>query len=248
MKKSVMIFLLALLLVVATFPLSEARAAIALPEGRVLDEAHNQGYIDWSGSVYYRTLYHRDSICPSGCYEEITEIPNGHFVSGSFQRDLLYFEVAVATARSAGFGTVVLAACGASTSVNVDFGNGTTPGIMSIPLTVPAGCRTWSLTASGGAVDLRSVDANYGPEPTSTPTPIPTSTRTFTPTSTLTFTPTSTRTFTPTSTLTFTPTYTGTPLPTSTQTATNTATSTGTSTSTALPSVDRHHDRHSGSN
>src|SRR5664279_1272662 len=93
-----------LLLVVATFPLSKVWAAIALLEGRTYDEAHDQGYIDWSGSVSYADLYHRDSICSSGCTENATLISNGSTVSGAFDRDLTNFDLQVATAPGAGFG------------------------------------------------------------------------------------------------------------------------------------------------
>ena len=34
--------------------------AYALPEGRSYDQAHNLGYIDWSGSVQYVFITHRD--------------------------------------------------------------------------------------------------------------------------------------------------------------------------------------------
>ncbi|MFO3796172.1 MAG: hypothetical protein ACK8QZ_02665, partial [Anaerolineales bacterium] len=41
--------------------------ALPLPEGRTLDEGHDVGLIDWSGSVGYVNLNHKDGICPSGC-------------------------------------------------------------------------------------------------------------------------------------------------------------------------------------
>ncbi len=226
-----------LLLVVATFPLSKVWAAIALLEGRTYDEAHDAGYIDWSGSISYADLYHRDSICPTGCTENATLISNGSTVSGAFDRDLTNFDVQVATAPGAGFGVAVITACSASTSVDLNIGNGSTPGYMKIFMTVPSGCRTWSMRSSGGVIYFRAVDASYVPEiptPTYTPTPTftytPTFTQTFTPTATATGTPPPTFTFTPTFTQTFTPTATdtGTPQPTFTFTPTFTQTSTGT--------------------
>ena len=35
-------------------------AAYSLPEGRTYDQAHNTGYIDWSGSAQYVYITHRD--------------------------------------------------------------------------------------------------------------------------------------------------------------------------------------------
>ena len=35
-------------------------AAVALQEGRTYDQAHDLGYIDWSGSAQYVYITHRD--------------------------------------------------------------------------------------------------------------------------------------------------------------------------------------------
>ena len=80
--------------------------ATALPEGRTYDQAHNTDFIDWTGTVYYQNLYHRDGtqlppeegslLCGSGCTESVTRINSGSSVSGSFQRDVTYFEAMVA--------------------------------------------------------------------------------------------------------------------------------------------------------
>ena len=53
--------------------------ASALPEGRTLDEEHNNGLIDWNGSVSYTTIYHRDGVC--NCDENVTRINSGSSVS-----------------------------------------------------------------------------------------------------------------------------------------------------------------------
>jgi hypothetical protein len=208
-------------------------AAYALPEGRTYDQAHNSGYIDWSGPVQYVYITHRDgsslppeeggAYCGSGCSEWVTRLGNGGRASGSFDRNVSYFEVMVAFTPEGGVGTATLSACSASASWYL-YNSSSTPGFVSMILAVPSGCRSWSLTASGGFVDFRSIDVEYrGPPNTATPTAsrtptfTPTITRTptapFTPslTPTLTFTPT--MTFTPTATFTNTPSPTPTPLP-----------------------------------
>ncbi|MBL7941572.1 MAG: hypothetical protein JNM00_02340, partial [Flavobacteriales bacterium] len=208
-------------------------AAFALPEGRIYDQAHNSGYIDWSGSAQYVYITHRDgtslpieeggTYCGSGCSEWVTRLGNGGRASGSFDRNVSYFEVMVEFTPEGGVGTAVLQACSASLSWYL-YNNTSLPGYVSMILAVPSGCRSWSLTASGGFVDFRSIDVTYsGPPNTATPTASrtptfpPTITRTptatFTPslTPTLTFTPT--MTFTPTATFTNTPSPTPTPLP-----------------------------------
>jgi len=208
-------------------------AAYSLPEGRTYDQAHNLGYIDWSGPVQYVYITHRDgsslppeeggASCGSSCSEWVTRLGNGGTSSGSFDRNVSYFEVMVEFTREGGVGTATLQACSASMSWYL-YNNTSLPGYVSMILAVPAGCRSWSLSASGGFVDFRSIDVEYsGPPNTVTPTPsrtptftptiIRTPTATFTPslTPTLTFTPT--MTFTPTATFTNTPSPTPTPLP-----------------------------------
>ena len=242
MKKFLFVFLL-LLTIVSTFifPVGSVHAAIALPEGRTHDQAHDTGYIDWSGSVQYTYFRHRDNVylppdegsvyCGSGCWEWVTYIPNGASVSGSFQRDVTYFEVMLAFEYTGdGVGSAIIRACSATRTVDLRRSNNTTPGFLSIDLSVPAGCRTWSVTATGGYARYRSVDALYV-TPTSTPTATATYTPTRTPTATFTLTATSTNV--PTSTFTTTATSTSTNVPTSTYTATSTSTNVPTATYTA---------------
>jgi hypothetical protein len=205
-------------------------AAYALPEGRTYDQAHNSGYIDWSGPVQYVYITHRDgsslppeeggAFCGSGCSEWVTRLGNGGRASGSFDRNVSYFEVMVAFTPEGGVGTATLSACSASDSWYL-YNSSSTPGFVSMILAVPSGCRSWSLTASGGFVDFRSIDVEYsGPPNTATPTAsrTPTFTPTITRTPTATFTPslTPTLTFTPTMTFTPTATFTNTPSPTPT--------------------------------
>jgi hypothetical protein len=222
--------------------------ASILPEGRTLDEAHDSGVIDWSGPASYISLWHRDSICPTGCNESVTRISNGGTVSGILAGDVTYFEVMVAATHNSSAGNAVLTACSASDTMNLYIGSGTgAPGLVSFPFTVPSGCTTWSLSASGGYVDFRSVDANYVSPPVLTDTPLPTAIPINTDTPLPTAIPINTDTPSPTATSTDTPsqtvTPTDTPTPTNTSTVTltspvlssNTPTFTSTSTSGIQP-------------
>ena len=227
LKRSVIpLGLLLLFLLTTAFGHPRPNLALALPEGRTYDQAHNTGYIDWSGSVGYVNLTHRDATylppeegggaCGSGCTEQVTRLNNGGTVSGSFAGAVGYFEVMVSFTHDSSAGTATVRACSATRSVKMYSGPGRgLPGFISVSLAVPASCRNWSLSASGGYVDFRSVDANYISPP-------PTATRTFTPPPTLTFTPTRTPTATATATFTSTPTMTFTPTATYTPTATPT--------------------------
>jgi hypothetical protein len=205
-------------------------AAYSLPEGRTYDQAHNTGYIDWSGSAQYVYITHRDgsslppeeggTFCGSNCSEWVTRLGNGGVASGSFDRDVSYFEIMVGFTPDSSVGNAVLRACSSVDTWYLQTGSGL-PGFVSMAIAVPAGCRSWSLTASGGYVDFRSIDVEYiGPPSTATPTSsrTPTFTPTITRTPTATFTPslTPTLTFTPTMTYTPTATYTNTPSPTPT--------------------------------
>ena len=166
--------------------------ALALPEGRTYDQAHNTGYIDWSGPVQYVYVQHRDMTslppeeggthCGSGCWEWVTRLGNGGVASGSFDRDVSYFEVMVGFTPDPNTGNATLRACSAVKTWNLQVGSGL-PGFVSMDLAVPAGCRTWSLTASGGYVDFRSIDVYYiGPPSTPTPYIRSRTTHDFTPT------------------------------------------------------------------
>lgn len=248
--------LLLLLLLTSNFVSARPLSAISLLEGRTYDQAHDTGYIDWNGTVQYIDLVHKDSTflppdeggtyCGAGCREEVTRISNGGEVSGSFDRNTTYFEVMVAFSHDFNVGNAVLSACSATMTYTLYAGPGfNLPGFVSMPMNVPAGCRTWTLIASGGYVDFRSVDVTYMTAPTATATTLPTftpsptltavSTKTATPTSTPSRTPTSTSTNTSVPTATNTLTFT--PVPTSTTTLTFTPTSTRTPTFTITPSL-----------
>lgn len=214
--KVVFLSLLVLVLLSAFIPRPVSLFAVPLPDGRTLDEGHDSGYIDWSGGVGYADLFHRDGICPIGCPENVTQISSGGMVSGDFAGEVSYFEVMVAYSGAGGFGTATIQACSSSYSVYLGTG-GATPGFNSFSLSVPSGCTTWSVSASGGLVYFRSVDANYSyipptptltASPTETETPTATSTSTDTPTASATATDTPTETITPSITLTSTSTFT----------------------------------------
>lgn len=252
--------LLLLLLLTSGLVLARPLNAVSLLEGRTYDQAHDTGYIDWTGPVQYVSLIHKDgtslppdeggTYCGAGCREEITRISNGGEVSGSFDRNTTYFEVMVAFSHDFNVGDAVLSACSATSTYTLYAGPGfSLPGFVSMPMNVPAGCRTWTLTASGGYVDFRSVDVYYVAAPptatatltlppTSTPTrtSVPSVTPTGTATSTATWTPTSTATNTATVTHTTTPSRTPTSTATHTMTPSSTSTATATATSTVTPS------------
>ena len=232
--------------------------ALALPDGRTWDQAHDTGLIDWFGPVQYEYVTHKDGtssspeegsvFCGGGCDEWVTHIDSGGSVSGAFAGDATNFKVLVAASHDGGVGTAVLKACSASQSLDLYLGSGSgLPGFVSFYLTVPAGCTSWKLSASGGYVLFHSVNVNYSsiyPTATqpasSTPTTLPTftqlpsSTPTTAPSRTETETSTKapTSTSTPASTNTLIPTLTNTPVPTFTPTQTSTFTPTPTITFT----------------
>ena len=237
-RSSIPLVLLLLFLLTTAFSRPRPILALVLPDGRTYDQAHDTGYIDWSGPVGYVYLRHRDgtylppeeggALCGSGCNEWVTRIDGGGSVSGSFDRNVSLFELMVSFTHDASAGTATLRACSSFDSVKVYSGPGNgLPGFLSLALNVPAGCRNWSLSASGGYIDFRAVDVAYAsPPPISSPTG--TATRTFTPLPTLTFIPTRTPTATATAT------YTSTPI--SSPTGTMTFTPTATNTPTVIPS------------
>ncbi len=219
--------------------------ALALPQGRTYDQAHDSGYIDWSGPDAYVYLNHRDNsilppeeggvVCDYGCQEWVTRLSDNGKVSGTFARDVTLFEVNVAFSYDENVGSAVLEACSSSLTWNLYAGPGNSlPGFVSMDLAVPAGCRSWSLTASGGYVDFRTTDVAYvALPPTSTRTP--TAVASWTPSVTSTPTSQPTTTMKPTITLTSTSTMTLSPSPTLTATFTPTFTPTATATPSRTP-------------
>jgi len=145
-------------------------AAMSLQEGRTYDQAHDAGYIDWSGSAQYVYLTHKDgsslppneggASCSSGCSEWVTRLGNGGVASGSFDRDVSYFEIMVGFTPDSNVGNATLRACSSADTWSLQTGSGS-PGFVSMTLPIPAGCRSWSLSASSGYVDFRSIDVYY---------------------------------------------------------------------------------------
>jgi hypothetical protein len=240
---------LGLILMASAFSNPRPMDAISLTEGRTYDQAHESGYIDWSGPIQYIYLEHRDNswlppeegegFCGNGCIEQITRISSGGSVSGSFGSSVGYFEVNLAMTHDDTAGHAVVQACSASVGFDAYVGPGKgLPGFVSMPVAVPAGCTTWSVSVSGGYVDFRTTDVSYStppPMPTNTVSPLPTLTSTASFTPTLTLTSTETETFTSTPTLTPTSTFTATATPTLTPTYTPTSTPTNTPSPTPTP-------------
>src|SRR6266542_4048386 len=116
--------LLALFLLSAFVSQPAPQYASALPGGRMYDEGHDSGYIDWAGSVGYASITHRDAICPEECPDTVTAIYGGSRISGAFNRDVGSFDVLVAIVSGQGYGTATLTACSATTSQSLNTGNG----------------------------------------------------------------------------------------------------------------------------
>jgi GNAT superfamily N-acetyltransferase len=171
------------------------RFALPLPEGIVYDEAHDDGYLDWTGDVGYATV-----PLPGGRYEEVTLIGTSSSVGGTFQRDVISLEFSLKEEyRNEGVGVAVINTCG--DIVYIDTLDKDPPtgayrvlGFVNFSVDVPVGCRNWTLSASGGHVYFSQLEIEYV-----TPTATPTSTATNTPTNTPTTAPTLTPTMTPTS-------------------------------------------------
>lgn len=151
-----------------------------LKNGRTYDQ--ETAYIQWTGSVGYVSLYHRDSTslppseggasCGGGCTETVTRIYNGGSVSGNFTY-LRTFNVQVASTGDPAVGTATVRACGqVITTVNLYSAGASSAGFNNYPVpawNVPtSGDCTWSITASGGYVDFRAVTTSFRTTPAPT--------------------------------------------------------------------------------
>ena len=115
-------------------------AAFALQEGRTYDQAHDTGYIDWNGPAQYVYVTHRDgsslppeeggTSCDSNCSEWVTRLGNGGVASGSFDRNVSYFEVMVGFTPDSNVGNAILRACSAADTWTLQSGFGL-PGFVS---------------------------------------------------------------------------------------------------------------------
>lgn len=64
---SISFLLLVIILLTTAFNNAAPPSASALVEGRTYDQAHGTGYIDWSGTVGYVQIIHKDgSYLPPG--------------------------------------------------------------------------------------------------------------------------------------------------------------------------------------
>lgn len=151
-----------------------------LKNGRTYDQESN--YIQWNGSVSYINLFHRDNTslppseggayCGSGCTEQVTRIQSGSSISGNFTY-LQTFNVQVAYSGDLNVGTAIVRACGQTIRTeDLYIANQGVPGFNNLPSpawNVPtAGDCTWSITASGGYVDVRAVTTTYRTTPAPT--------------------------------------------------------------------------------
>ncbi|GAP13216.1 hypothetical protein LARV_00967 [Longilinea arvoryzae] len=160
-----------------------ASAAISpeyLRNGRTYDQ--ESSFIQWTGTVAYVNLFHRDNTslppseggasCVSGCTEQVTRIQDGSSVSGNFTY-LSTFNIQAANSGDTQVGRVIVQACGQIIySEDLYAPNQSVPGFVNLPVpawNVPtAGDCVWSISASGGYVDVRAVTTVY--RTTSVPT------------------------------------------------------------------------------
>jgi len=133
-------------------------AVYALLEGCTYDQAYNSEYINWNGLTQYVFITHRDGsslppeeggvFCGSNYSEWVTRLGNRGVASGSFDRDVSYFEIMVGFTPDSSVGNVVLRACSSVDTWYLQTGSGL-PGLVSMAIAVPSGCRFWSLIAPG---------------------------------------------------------------------------------------------------
>jgi hypothetical protein len=173
----------ALLLMLALLVAGNMALANVSPEylknGRTFDQERN--YIQWNGSVSYVTLFHRDNTsmppseggahCGNGCTEQVTRIQSGSSISGNFTY-LKTFSVQVAYSSDTSVGRAIVHACGQEIFNENMYLAGGDPGFNNHPnpaWNVPtAGDCTWSISASGGYVDVRAVTTVYRTTPAPT--------------------------------------------------------------------------------
>ncbi len=151
-----------------------------LRNGRTYDQESR--YIQWNGSVAYVNLFHRDNTslppaeggasCTGGCTEQVTRIQSGSSISGNFTY-LSTFNIQAAYSGDDRVGTVTVRACGQIIfSDDLYIANQSVPGFNNLPnpaWNVPtAGDCTWSISASGGYVDVRAVTTVYRTTPAPT--------------------------------------------------------------------------------
>ncbi|NMB68842.1 MAG: hypothetical protein GYA20_08780 [Chloroflexi bacterium] len=151
-----------------------------LRNGRTYDQESQ--YIRWNGPVSYVNLFHRDNTslpssegggsCANGCTENVTRIQSGGSISGNFAF-LRTFSIQAASSGNPGVGRVIVRACGQTIiNQNLYAAGAGAPGFNNLPSpawNVPsAGACEWSISASGGYVDVRAVTTAYRTTPAPT--------------------------------------------------------------------------------
>lgn len=171
-----LIFAISLFLAFLLYGVHIASAAVFpeyLRNGRTYDQ--ETSFIQWTGSVAYVNLFHRDNTslppseggasCVNGCTEQVTRIQDGSSISGNFTY-LSTFNIQAANSGDAQVGRVTVQACGQIIySEDLYAPNQSVPGFVNLPVpawNVPtAGDCVWSISASGGYVDVRAVTTVY---------------------------------------------------------------------------------------
>jgi hypothetical protein len=165
----------ALALVALSLAANPAYSAISpeyLKNGRTYDQ--ETSYIQWNGTVGFVSVTHADntSLPPSEggapcnpCTETVTRIYNGGSISGNFTY-LQTFNIQAESNGDPANGTMTVKACGQTiTTKNLYVPGAGLPGYNNYPSpawSVPtAGDCTWSISASGGYVDIRAVTTTY---------------------------------------------------------------------------------------
>ena len=264
-NKIVPLCLLLLSFLTTAFVRSRPNMALVLPEGRTYDQAHNTGYLDWSGPVGYVNLTHRDGYLPAAggrrriLWKRLYGAGHAHQQWWDSERFLcrkcgqLRSHDLVHTRLFCGNCHATSLFCEHRMDYTYTGPGGGLPGFISIVLAVPAGCsklvpvclgRLCGFPLSGCQLHLPhryhpqrglQLVPSHRYQPSHLPRPADSHVDIEPPLGTPTFTSTPTPTFTPTATATSTMTFTPTATNTFTATPTKTFTPTATNTPTAHP-------------
>lgn len=146
--------------------------------GRTYDQQTT--YFTHTGDVSVVTLRHRDGTalpadeggasCGSTCTEQVTRIANGASISGVFT-GMSTFNIQGASSSEEGVGTAIVDVCGVRLPAFPLYAPGTgTPGFNNLPspghpVSVDETC-TFTITATGGYIDVRAVTTSCPAGPT----------------------------------------------------------------------------------
>ncbi|GEM_PF-6722917 len=164
--------------VVATPDAGTIGGPVPLLCGRTYDQQTE--FFTRSGDVSVVTLRHRDGTalpadeggasCGSTCTEQVTRLANGASISGLFT-GMSTFNIQGASSAEDGVGSVIVEVCGTRLPPFDLAAPGTgTPGFNNLPspgfaVPVEATC-TFTITATGGYVDVRAVTTSCPSGPT----------------------------------------------------------------------------------